>query len=81
MGNPVYWDPPHSIGEDLCPYGGHHVSCSDFENAVRTKVADSSNALTSTGLQLMSDHALKDAAEKAIAFIDNYKYSKSDGPV
>jgi hypothetical protein len=55
---------------DKCPASGHTTPCTAIENAAAANAADLTNRLTTNGLQLISLHALRDAAEHAIAFID-----------
>jgi hypothetical protein len=66
---------------DYCAGAGHTLACSTNEDPARAKADELSSRLTSNGLQLMSLHALKDAADKGIAFIDRLEPSlKSERP-
>jgi hypothetical protein len=55
---------------DRCPGTGRTLVCSANDDSARANATTLSNNLTSNGLQLMSLHALRHAAERAIAFID-----------
>jgi hypothetical protein len=66
---------------DHCSGTGHTVACSTTEDPQRAKADELSSRLTSNGLELMSLHALKDAADKGIAFIDRLEPSlRSESP-
>jgi len=69
-GNPI-----HSIGNDACPGTGHTLACTTNDSSARANATALSDRLTSNGLQLMSLQALRDAAERAIAFIDRLEPS------
>lgn len=67
--------PRHSIGTDLCPGTGHTLLCAANDSSARANAAALSERLSSNGLQLMSLHALRDAAERGIGFIDKLEPS------
>jgi hypothetical protein len=55
---------------EFCAGTGHTLSCASYESSASDDASKLSNSLTSDGLQLMSLLALKDAADRAITFID-----------
>lgn len=69
-GNPI-----HPIGSDKCPGTGNSLACSTNDATARANAAVLSERLGSNGLRLMSFHALRHAAERAIAFIDRLEPS------
>jgi hypothetical protein len=73
-------NPTRSILQpDRCPATGRTLACSTNDNSARANATTLSNRLTSNGLQLMSLHALRHAAERAMVFIDKLEPSLKNG--